>query len=35
VALVLAPWFTRVHGIEVESSTAVQWIGDLIGALFG
>jgi K(+)-stimulated pyrophosphate-energized sodium pump len=35
VSLVLAPWFTRVHGIAVQETTAVRWITDLFGALFG
>jgi K(+)-stimulated pyrophosphate-energized sodium pump len=35
VSLVLAPWFVRVHGLDVETTTAVRWITDLFGSLFG
>jgi K(+)-stimulated pyrophosphate-energized sodium pump len=37
VALVLAPWFVRVWGIEVEDTTSMQmqWITDLLSAFFG
>ncbi|HUF75685.1 MAG TPA: sodium-translocating pyrophosphatase [Longimicrobiales bacterium] len=35
VALVLAPWFVQVHGLDVEPSTAMQWVSDFIAALFG
>jgi K(+)-stimulated pyrophosphate-energized sodium pump len=33
VSLVLAPWFVRVHGIDVTSTA--QWIRDVAQALFG
>ncbi|HET9949696.1 MAG TPA: sodium-translocating pyrophosphatase [Longimicrobiales bacterium] len=33
VALVLAPWFTRVHGIEVAD--VVGWMGGVLTSLFG
>jgi K(+)-stimulated pyrophosphate-energized sodium pump len=35
VSLVLAPWFVRVHGINVGGTTAQNWIKDLVQALFG
>jgi hypothetical protein len=35
VSLVLAPWFVRVHGITVESTTAQNWVQNLFQALFG
>jgi K(+)-stimulated pyrophosphate-energized sodium pump len=35
VSLVLAPWFVRVHHITVGNSTALQWVGHLVHALFG
>ena len=34
VSLVLAPWFVRVHGIDVDPE-ATSWLTDLIGHLFG
>lgn len=34
VSLVLAPWFARVHGIEVDPE-ATSWLADLIDTLFG
>jgi K(+)-stimulated pyrophosphate-energized sodium pump len=34
VALVLAPWFARVHGIEVDPD-ATSWLQELVGRLFG
>ena len=33
VSLVLAPWFARVHGIDVEGTTS--WLGTLIQSFFG
>jgi K(+)-stimulated pyrophosphate-energized sodium pump len=35
VSLVLAPWFARVHGLQVEGSTAVRSLVDLLGVFFG
>ena len=32
VALVLAPWFVRVHG---EGGVSTSWIGDILNVLFG
>jgi hypothetical protein len=32
VSLVLAPWFVRVWGIEVESTS---WLADALRTLFG
>ncbi len=34
VALVLAPWFARVHGIDVDPD-ATSWLADFIGGIFG
>ena len=33
VSLVLAPWFARVHGIDVQ--TQVSWLTELLGSLGG
>jgi K(+)-stimulated pyrophosphate-energized sodium pump len=33
VALVLAPWFVRVHGLAGEQTTS--WIAEMIQKLFG
>jgi K(+)-stimulated pyrophosphate-energized sodium pump len=35
VSLVLAPWFVRVHGLDVGETTAVRWITDVFSALVG
>jgi len=35
VSLVLAPWFVRVHHINVEQTTAMQWLMDLVHGIFG
>ena len=35
VSLVLAPWFARVHGIDVQQSTAMQWVGELVRSILG
>jgi K(+)-stimulated pyrophosphate-energized sodium pump len=35
VSLVLAPWFVRVHHINVEQSTAIHWLMDLVHGIFG
>jgi K(+)-stimulated pyrophosphate-energized sodium pump len=35
VSLVLAPWFVRVWGIQVDESTGMHWITDFFGAFFG
>jgi hypothetical protein len=32
---VLAPWFVRVHGIEVEGAAALHWVADFVTGLFG
>jgi K(+)-stimulated pyrophosphate-energized sodium pump len=34
VSLVLAPWFVKVHGIEVEGQS-MSWVADIIQTLFG
>jgi K(+)-stimulated pyrophosphate-energized sodium pump len=34
VSLVLAPWFARVHGLEVDAQ-AMSWLGELFTTLFG
>jgi K(+)-stimulated pyrophosphate-energized sodium pump len=35
VSLVLAPWFARVHGLDVESTAAASWIGNVLQGIFG
>ena len=35
VSLVLAPWFVRAWGIEVDETLSLGWIADLVQALFG
>jgi len=35
VSLVLAPWFVKVHGIDVGGRTGVDWVADLVRSLFG
>jgi len=35
VSLVLAPWFVRVHNLDVESTTAMGWIADFVQEIFG
>ena len=35
VSLVLAPWFVRVHHINVQETTAFQWVMDLVHGIFG
>ena len=35
VSLVLAPWFVRVHGLQVEQNVSFQWVADLFHGIFG
>ncbi|HSG09505.1 MAG TPA: sodium-translocating pyrophosphatase [Longimicrobiales bacterium] len=35
VSLVLAPWFVKIHGLDVEGSTALNWVTDLVRGIFG
>ncbi|MGD8319140.1 MAG: sodium-translocating pyrophosphatase [Gemmatimonadota bacterium] len=35
VSLVLAPWFVRVHHINVETSTSLHWVTQLVRGIFG
>jgi K(+)-stimulated pyrophosphate-energized sodium pump len=35
VSLVLAPWFVRVHHINLEGTTSFQWVVDLVHGIFG
>ena len=35
VSLVLAPWFVKVHGLDVETTATVDWIANLFQGFFG
>jgi len=35
VSLVLAPWFVRVHGLDVQSTAATDWLATLFHGIFG
>jgi K(+)-stimulated pyrophosphate-energized sodium pump len=35
VSLVLAPWFVKIHHLDVEGSTAAHWVADLVHGIFG
>ncbi|MEQ8329043.1 MAG: sodium-translocating pyrophosphatase [Longimicrobiales bacterium] len=35
VSLVLAPWFVRVHGLDVETTSAATWLGQFVRGIFG
>jgi K(+)-stimulated pyrophosphate-energized sodium pump len=35
VSLVLAPWFVKIHNLDVANSTAVNWVVDLVHGIFG
>ena len=35
VSLVLAPWFVKIHHLDVAGSTAANWVLDLVHGIFG
>ncbi|HKJ01066.1 MAG TPA: sodium-translocating pyrophosphatase [Longimicrobiales bacterium] len=35
VSLVLAPWFVKIHHLDVQSSTALNWVAELVHGIFG
>lgn len=35
VSLVLAPWFVKVHGLDVETTATVDWISNFFQGFFG